>query len=77
MDTGDFRIISRKSGGWPCARCRSKTSSLRGQISWIGYRQTFLEYDRAERAGGRHGLHLPQDAALCPGRHHGLSPMRP
>jgi dolichol-phosphate mannosyltransferase len=28
---------------------------LRGQISWIGFRQTYVEYNRAQRAGGETG----------------------
>ena len=26
---------------------------IRGQISWIGFKQTYLEYDRDERANGK------------------------
>jgi dolichol-phosphate mannosyltransferase len=54
VDTGDFRIISRKVvEGLKLMPEQNKF--LRGQISWIGYRQTFVEYDRAERAGGETG----------------------
>lgn len=51
LDTGDFRIISRKVV-LALRQMPEQNKFLRGQISWIGYRQTFLEYDRAERAGG-------------------------
>lgn len=51
VDTGDFRIISRKVV-LALRQMPEQNKFLRGQISWIGYRQTFLEYDRAERAGG-------------------------
>jgi len=54
VDTGDFRIISHKV----VAGLRlmpEQNKFLRGQISWIGYRQTYVEYDRAERAGGATG----------------------
>lgn len=51
VDTGDFRIIHRK-----IQRILSKMSEqhkyIRGQISWIGFNQTYLEYDREERMGG-------------------------
>lgn len=51
VDTGDFRIIHRK-----IQRILSKMPEqhkyIRGQISWIGFNQTFLEYDREERMGG-------------------------
>ena len=51
VDTGDFRIISRKVVQ-ALRQMPEQNKFLRGQISWIGYRQTFVEYDRAERAGG-------------------------
>jgi glycosyltransferase involved in cell wall biosynthesis len=51
VDTGDFRIISRKVV-LALRQMPEQNKFLRGQISWIGYRQTYLEYDRAERAGG-------------------------
>jgi glycosyltransferase involved in cell wall biosynthesis len=54
VDTGDFRIISRKVVEG-LRRMPEQNKFLRGQISWIGYRQTFVEYDRAERAGGETG----------------------
>ena len=28
---------------------------LRGQIAWLGFKQTFVKYDREERAGGEPG----------------------
>jgi dolichol-phosphate mannosyltransferase len=54
VDTGDFRIISHKVVEG-LRRMPEQNKFLRGQISWIGYRQTFVEYDRAERAGGETG----------------------
>lgn len=51
VDTGDFRIMSRKVV-LALRQMPEQNKFLRGQISWIGYRQTSLEYDRAERAGG-------------------------
>ena len=54
VDTGDFRIISRKVVEG-LKRMPEQNKFLRGQISWIGYRQTYVEYDRAERAGGETG----------------------
>jgi dolichol-phosphate mannosyltransferase len=54
LDTGDFRIMDRKVvnvlKGMP-----EQNKFLRGQISWIGFRQTFVEYDRSERFGGKTG----------------------
>lgn len=54
VDTGDFRVISRKVVD-ALRRMPEQSKFIRGQISWIGYRQTYLEYDRAERAGGETG----------------------
>jgi dolichol-phosphate mannosyltransferase len=54
VDTGDFRIISRKVVE-ALKRMPEQNKFLRGQISWIGFRQTYVEYDRAQRAGGETG----------------------
>jgi glycosyltransferase involved in cell wall biosynthesis len=54
VDTGDFRIMSRKVV--LALRQMPETNKfLRGQISWIGYRQTFLVYERSERNAGKTG----------------------
>ena len=54
IDTGDFRIISRKVVT-ALKQMPEQNKFIRGQISWIGYKQTFLEFDRSERAGGEPG----------------------
>ncbi|WP_303309534.1 glycosyltransferase family 2 protein [Hymenobacter sp. BT730] len=54
VDTGDFRIVSRKVVD-ALRQMPEQNKFIRGQISWIGYRQTYVEYDRAERAGGETG----------------------
>ncbi|KUG06089.1 glycosyltransferase family 2 protein [Solirubrum puertoriconensis] len=54
VDTGDFRIISRKVVE-ALKLMPEQNKFLRGQISWIGYRQSYIEYDRAQRAGGETG----------------------
>lgn len=51
VDTGDFRIIDRKIVHI-LRQMPEKNKFLRGQISWIGYNQTFVEYDRDERLAG-------------------------
>lgn len=51
LDTGDFRLIDRKV----CDVLRSlkeKNRFVRGLISWIGFRQTSVEYVREERFAG-------------------------
>lgn len=54
VDTGDFRIISRKVVD-ALKLMPEQNKFLRGQISWIGFRQTYVEYDRAQRAAGETG----------------------
>lgn len=54
VDTGDFRIMSDKIVQ-VLRNMPERNKFLRGQISWAGFRQTFVEYDRAERAEGETG----------------------
>lgn len=54
LDTGDFRIIDHKVVEM-LRRMPEKIKYLRGQISWIGFRQTSIEYDRPERYAGETG----------------------
>lgn len=51
VDTGDFRIIHRKIQRL-LKQMPEQHKFIRGQISWLGFNQTFLEYDREERMGG-------------------------
>jgi polyisoprenyl-phosphate glycosyltransferase len=52
LDTGDFRILDRKVIE-VLRQMPEQQKFLRGQIAWAGFRQTFLEYDRDERHGGK------------------------
>jgi polyisoprenyl-phosphate glycosyltransferase len=54
VDTGDFRIIGRKVVE-ALKQMPEKQKFIRGQISWVGFRQTSVAYDRAERNGGTSG----------------------
>jgi glycosyltransferase involved in cell wall biosynthesis len=54
VDTGDFRLIDRKIVEVLKAMPEQQ-KFLRGQISWIGFRQTFVEYNRDARHGGKTG----------------------
>ena len=54
LDTGDFRIMDKKVVD-VLRSMPEQNKFLRGQISWIGFRQTFVEYDRSERQGGKTG----------------------
>ncbi len=51
VDTGDFRIIDQKIQKI-LAQMPEQQKYIRGQIAWIGFNQTFLEYDREERMSG-------------------------
>jgi dolichol-phosphate mannosyltransferase len=54
LDTGDFRIMTQRV-------CRiissmpEKNKFLRGQISWVGYKQSYVEYERDPRLYGQTG----------------------
>lgn len=54
VDTGDFRIIDQKIVA-VLRQMPEQQKYLRGQISWIGFRQTYVEYDREERHAGKTG----------------------
>lgn len=51
VDTGDFRLMDAKVVHY-LKKMPEQQKFLRGQISWIGFRQTYVEYDRAERVAG-------------------------
>jgi dolichol-phosphate mannosyltransferase len=51
LDTGDFRLIHRKVQK-VLQNMPEQHKYLRGQIAWIGFNSTFVEYDREERMGG-------------------------
>ncbi len=54
VDTGDFRMVSKRIIG-VLKQMPETNKFLRGQISWIGFNQTYVEYDRDERFGGKTG----------------------
>jgi polyisoprenyl-phosphate glycosyltransferase len=51
VDTGDFRLMSRRVVT-ALRDSRERHRFIRGLVSWVGYRQTGIEYDRAERHSG-------------------------
>ena len=51
MDTGDFRLLDRKVVN-VMGQMREKHRFLRGMSVWIGFRQTGVAYERAERFAG-------------------------
>ncbi|MCB0734746.1 MAG: glycosyltransferase family 2 protein [Flavobacteriales bacterium] len=54
VDTGDFRIIDRKVVD-QLNNMPERHKFLRGQIPWVGFRQTSVEYNREERLSGETG----------------------
>ncbi len=51
LDTGDFRLMSRRVVE-SLKRSRERHRFLRGMVSWVGYNQIGVEYDREERLSG-------------------------
>jgi dolichol-phosphate mannosyltransferase len=51
VDTGDFRIMSRRVVA-VLTSMNERHRFIRGMISWIGFNQTGLEYERHERHSG-------------------------
>jgi dolichol-phosphate mannosyltransferase len=51
LDTGDFRLMSRRVVD-ALGRARERHRFLRGLVSWVGFNQVGVEYDRDERFSG-------------------------
>lgn len=54
VDTGDFRVINRKVVN-ALKRMPEKQRYLRGQIAWLGFKQTYITYERKGRNTGETG----------------------
>lgn len=54
LDTGDYRIMDERVVA-VLRKMKEHHKFIRGQISWIGFNQTFVEYDRNERFSGQTG----------------------
>lgn len=52
MDTGDFRMISRKVADI-LKKMPERDRFIRGQVAWIGFKQTYVAYEREGRKKGR------------------------
>jgi glycosyltransferase involved in cell wall biosynthesis len=52
VDTGDFRLMSRRAVD-ALLQCRESHRFVRGLVSWVGYRQEPVMYDREERFSGQ------------------------
>jgi len=57
LNTGDFRMMDRKIVE-VLKQMPEQNKFLRGQISWIGFRQNYVKYDRDERYAGETGYPL-------------------
>lgn len=57
IDTGDFRLIDRVIVE-QLKLMPEPNKFLRGQIAWMGFRQTFVEFDRDARKYGKSGYPL-------------------
>ena len=51
IDTGDFRLMSRKAAD-AFRRLREHHRFTRGMVSWLGFKQVGVEYRRASRHAG-------------------------
>jgi dolichol-phosphate mannosyltransferase len=56
LDTGDFRLMDRQVVD-AMKQMRERHRFIRGMTSWVGYRQTGVEYERQERFAGE--THYP------------------
>jgi dolichol-phosphate mannosyltransferase len=54
LDTGDFRIMTKRVV-FELVRMNETNKFLRGQIAWLGFKQSYIEYDRDIRAAGEPG----------------------
>jgi polyisoprenyl-phosphate glycosyltransferase len=52
VDTGDFRLISREVANH-LINMNEGSKFLRGQIAWLGFKQTGVEFERKERKAGK------------------------
>jgi dolichol-phosphate mannosyltransferase len=50
-DTGDFRLMDRRVVD-EIIKLNESHGYLRGMVAFVGFKQTFVEYDRDERASG-------------------------
>lgn len=57
LDTGDFRLIDRAVAK-QLKNMHEREKFLRGQIAWLGFKQTFVEFERDARHKGETGYPL-------------------
>ncbi len=59
LDTGDFRLMSRRVVE-ALRRSPERHRFLRGMVSWVGFNQVAIEYDRDVRLTGKTKYPLPK-----------------
>lgn len=59
VDTGDFRIMERKAAN-ELLRMKEHNKFLRGQLAWLGFKETYIEYTREERKNGSSNFSYPK-----------------
>lgn len=59
LDTGDFRLMSRRVVE-ALRRSPERHRFLRGMVSWVGFNQIAVPYDRDERHAGKSKYPLPK-----------------
>ena len=57
LDTGDYRLMSRRVVE-QLNNMPEKNRFIRGLVTWVGYQQTYVEYNRDERHAGETGYSL-------------------
>jgi dolichol-phosphate mannosyltransferase len=63
VDTGDFRLMS-KAAIEAFSRVRERHRYLRGLVSWLGFKQSFVEYDRDKRFAGKSNYRFSRSVRL-------------
>lgn len=64
VDTGDFRLIDRSVCD-ALKRLPEKNRYVRGLVSWVGFKQAAVEYDREPRFAGETKYSLQKMLKLC------------
>lgn len=57
LDTGDFRLMSSRVVD-QLRKMPEKNRFIRGMVTWIGFEQAYIEYDRDKRYSGETGYSL-------------------
>lgn len=64
LDAGDFRLVDRRAVD-AFRSMRERARYVRGMISWVGFRQIGVPYDRAERYAGEPKYSYRKSLALA------------